>query len=161
MKKIFRNVYIGGIAKTELLQKFKENSIGLNEFALNIIQDKKFTVLPYRKKVQTVEVSLKDLGFTTAATTLEIWQKAYDFGFTLTPDELALHMRLQYRDFNQPIDPPKGYWQNIAIRKFYEDNEFDFGFYLRRRSDGFWLRGYRTSPDYLWDLVDRFIFAKE
>ena len=37
---------------------------------------------------------------------------------------------------------------------------FTQGFYLRRREDGFWLRGYKASLDYLWDPTDRFIFVK-
>ena len=87
-----------------------------------------------------------------------MYQKAKEFGLKYCPPELGLYMRLQYIDFDQPIDPPTGNWQNIAMEKLSDDSDFPNGFYMRRREDGFWVRGYRASPEYLWDPNDRFIF---
>lgn len=157
-KLIFREIWIGGVSKDDLLQNLEKYHIGINEFGLKIISHNDFTTSPDRQKLQTVEISVGDLGFTNGATIKEIYQKADDFGLNLCPPELGPHMRLQYLDPNQPIDPDKGNWQTIAMKEFSDDVDFPKGFYLRRREDGFWLRGYRTSSDFLWDPTDRFIF---
>lgn len=98
------------------------------------------------------------MGFINGATTKQVYQKAKELGLRLCPPELGPHMRMQYIDFNQPIDMSKGHWVNIAMNKLIDELDFPNGFYLRRREDGFWLRDYVASPEYLWDSVDRFIF---
>lgn len=158
---IEREVWIGGITKQELLQNLNSKGISLNEYALMIINHEDFTTLPNRQKVQTVEISISDLGFPKGAITSEVYQKANELGFRLCPAELGLHFRLQYIDPDQPIDPPKGCWQTIAMKKLTSDPNFPNGFYLSHREDGFWLRGYRASDDYLYNPDDRFIFIQE
>jgi len=157
-KLTFRDVWIGGLSKEELLQNLKNNNISINEYGLQIINYKGFTIKPTREKSQTVEISLGDLGFSKGATTQEVYKQAQEFGFKLCPSELAVHMRLQYIDFNQPIDPVSGNWQNIAMKELSAELDFPRGFYLRRREDGFWIRGYRSSPEHLWSPSDRFVF---
>jgi hypothetical protein len=156
---IFREVCIGGMSKSKLLKKLNENKVGLNEFALKYINHNEFTISSSKEKLQTVEISVSDLGFLNGATIHEICQKAHEFGFRICPHELGIHMRLQYIDLSQPVDPPKGNWQNIIVQGLLGEPGFTQGFYLRRREDGFWLRGYRASLDYLWDPTDRFIFV--
>lgn len=155
---IFKEIWVGGLSKEDLLQNLKNNNIGINEFALQIINHKAFTISSTRNKLQTVEISIVDSGFSNGATNEEVYQKAKEFGLKCCPPELGLHMRLQYIDFDQSIDPPTGNWQNIAMEKLSEDPSFPNGFYLRRREDGFWIRGYRASSEYLWGPDDRFIF---
>jgi len=157
-KLTFRDVRIGGLSKQELLQNLKDNKIGLNEYGLQIINHKDFIVIPNKEKIKTVEISVADLGFLNGATTQEVYHRAQQFGLKVCPSELALHMRLQYIDLSQPIDPTAGNWQNIAMKELSEDLEFPRGFYLRRREDGFWIRGYRSSPEHLWNPNDRFVF---
>lgn len=157
-KLIFRDVLIAGLSKEELLKELRDKGIGLNEFALKIIHQEKFSLSATNDKVQTMEISVEDLGFPHGANTHEVYQKAEEHGFRLCSPELGLYLRLQYIDLNQAIDPIKGNWQNIAITGP-SDPEFSYGFYLRHREDGFWLRGYRVSHDYVWSPDDRFIFA--
>lgn len=159
-KLIFREVWIGGKSKDELLHNLKSNNIGINELGLRIFNHENFTTSPTREKFQSVEISVGHLGFSNGATTKEVYQKAEDMGLKLCPTELGPHMRLQYLDLNQPIDPNKGNWQNIAMKKLSDEPDFPNAFYLRRREDGFWLRGYRASPEYVWSPTDRFIFVR-
>jgi hypothetical protein len=156
---IVRDVSIGGISKSKLLKKLHDSNIQLNEFALKFINHPEFRLSPSKENLQTVEISVHDLGFLNGAAINEICQKAHACGFTICPHELGIHLRLQYIDLNQPVDPPKGHWQNIILNGL-DEPEFTLGFYLRRQEDGFWLRGYRASLDYLWDPADRFIFLK-
>lgn len=157
-KLTFREVWIGGFSKEELFQNLKDNKIRINEYGTQIINHKDFIISPVREKIHTVEISLGDLGFLNGATTQEVYQQAQDFRLQLCPSELAVHMRLQYVDFSQPIDPLTGNWQNIAMKELSDDLDFPRGFYFRRREDGFWIRGYRSCPDHLWSPSDRFIF---
>lgn len=159
MKSNFREVCIGGMSKGELLKELNKNKISLNEYALRFINHEEFTICPSKEKLQTVEISLGDMGFPNGANLNEICQKAHEIGFRIGPHELGIHLRLQYIDLNQPIDPPKGNWQIIILQGTLDEPEFSQGFYLRRREDGFWLRGYRASLDYTWEAVDRFIFV--
>lgn len=158
---IFRDVFIGEISKSELLKKLHENKIGLNEFALKFINHNEFKLSPAKEKLHTVEISVNDLGFPNGANINEICQKAHEFDLKICPHELGIHMRLQYVDLSQPIDPPKGKWQNIILQGHFDELGFTLGFYLRRREDGFWLRGYRACLDYQWDPRDRFIFVND
>ena len=155
---IFREVWIGGLSKDELLKSLISQNIGLNELGLSIFNHKNFTTSPTREKLQTVEIFVGDLGFSNGATTKEVYQKAKEFGLKLCPPELGPHMRLQYIDLSQPVDPPKGHWQNIAMNELFDESDLTKGFYLRRRQDGFWLRGYQASLDHLWKPHDRFIY---
>lgn len=158
-KLTFREVWIGGLSKEELLQDLEDNKIGINAYGLQIINHKDFIITPAREKLQIVEISLSDLGFSKGATTQEVYRQAQRLRFKLCPPELAVHMRLQYIDFSQPIDPIAGNWQNIAMKELSDDLDFPRGFYLRKREDGFWIRGYRSSQEHLWSPSDRFIFT--
>jgi len=155
---VFREVWIGGLSQDELFQSLKNQNIGINELGLSILNHKNFTTSPTRERLQTVEISVGDFGFSNGATTKEVYQKAKEFGLKLCPPELGPHIRLQYVDLNQLVDPLKGHWQNIAVDELFDDPGLTKGFYLRRRQDGFWLRGYQASPEYLWELHDRFIY---
>ena len=159
-KLIYRDVYIGGLAKDELLKKLSQNKIDLNELAVKFTNHNEFKLSPSREKLQTVEISVSQLGFSNGTTIEEICKKSHELGFSICPHELAIHLRLQYIDFNQPIEPQKGNWQNIIIKEHFDEPGFSVGFYLRHREDGFWLRGYKASLDYIWEPVDRFIFVK-
>lgn len=159
-KLILKEVWIGGLTKDELLQNLNIKNIGINEFGLQILNHKNFTTSPIKTKITTIIISVGDLGFQKGAPTKDIYQKAEELGFKLCPAELGPHMRLQYIDSNQPIDPPKGSWENIGMKKLSDEPNFPNGFYLRRREDGFWLRGYQASPDHMWSPTDRFIFVK-
>lgn len=153
-----KEVWVGGHSKQELLQNLKDQNIGINEYGLKIINHPSFVISPQKNKLLSVEISVNDLGFPNGAVTKEIYQKAEELGLRLCPAELGPYIRLQYLD--QPIDPPKGNWLNIAMKKLSDEPDFPNGFYLRRREDGFWLRGYLASPDHLWCSTDRFIFLK-
>ncbi|MBA3602980.1 MAG: hypothetical protein H0W50_04925 [Parachlamydiaceae bacterium] len=159
-KLIYRDVYIGGLAKDKLLKKLIQKKVGLNELAVKFINHNEFKLSPFKEKLQTVEISVSDLGFLNGSTTEEICKKSHELGFSICPHELAIHLRLQYIDLNQPIEAQKGNWQNVIIKGHFDEPGFIVGFYLRHREDGFWLRGYKTSLDYIWEPVDRFIFVK-
>lgn len=155
-KLIIRDIWIGGFTKDQLIEELKREGINVNEYASMIMNHQGFETLQKREKVRTCEISVGDLGFEEGAVAAEIYIRATEYGLRLCPVELGPNMRLQYLD--QPIQPPKGNWLTIAMQELSEDPEFPKGFYLRRLEDGYWLRGYKASTDYLWKPEDRFIF---
>lgn len=68
-KLIYRDVYIGGLAKDELFKKLSESKIALNELAVKFINHNEFKLSVFKEKLQTVEISVSDLGFSNGATT--------------------------------------------------------------------------------------------
>lgn len=153
-KIIYKEVWIGGVAKEQLLQRLHKNHIHLNEQALNIINHKEFATLPSRKRLHTVEVSVKDLGFQNGAATEDIYSAAANHGLKLCPPELGPHMKLQYINLKQTLKKTDNNCQAIAIEKLTCDAGLLSGFYF----DNFSLNGYSYSANHFWNPNDRFIF---
>lgn len=162
-----RTVEIGGLTKAQLIQKLKQSDIRMNEYAERLLTDDRFTTSDTRYSLQTVEVTVGDLGFRDGATTDQIYQRAAEFGLALCPLELGPYIRLQYAD--QPEgDSGDGVQRNqapsgsitIASRRLTDDDDFPKGFYLRRMNDALWLRGYRADHLHVWNPYDHFIFVK-
>ncbi len=164
---IIRTVEVGGFAKSQLIQKLQQQSILMNEFADRLFADNKFTTSDTRYNLETVELTVRDLGFPDGATMGEIFQKATELGLELCPLELGPHLRLAY------LDQPEGYLGNplkqhqapsgsitVASEILTDDHDFPKGFYLRRINGELWLRGYRADLLHVWNPDDHFIFCQ-
>lgn len=161
-----RTVEMGGLKKLELIQKLKQNAILLNAYAEKLLNDENFTISDTKVSLQTVELTVKDLGFSDGATTSQIYSRADEHGLTLCPLELAPYLRLEY--LNQPEDvsensikrhqAPSGS-VTIASKILTEDDAFPKGFYLRRIGNELWLRGYVADHLHVWNPDDHFIFV--
>ena len=137
----------------------------MNESGERLFADDRFTTSETRYRLKTVELTIRDLGFSDGATMAQIFERASRLGLELCPLELGPHLRLQY------LDQPEGHHLDkanipgsgaitIASRKISEDDRFPNGFYLRRLDDGLWLRGYRATPDYVFAAENHFIFSQ-
>lgn len=161
-----RAVDVGGSTKPELIQELQRNTISMNEFAERLFASDHFTTAPTRYSVMSVELTVRNLGFTRGATIAEIYGRARELGLSLCPLELGPHLRLQY------LDQPEGYWGKpfrrhqapcgsitIASEELAEDG-FPKGFYLRRIKGVLWLRGYCSRPEHVWDAGDHLVFGQ-
>ncbi|MCY0910039.1 MAG: hypothetical protein OWR62_16825, partial [Sulfobacillus thermotolerans] len=161
---ITRPVEVGGLTKSQLMQKLQQQSILMNESAERLFADDKFTTSDTKYTVQTVELTVCDLSFPDGAITGEIFNRATELGLKLCPLELGPHLRLAY------LDQPEGYLVNsskqhqapsgsitIASEILTEDHDFPKGFYLRRINGVLWLRGYRADHLHVWNPDDHFI----
>ncbi|WP_274364104.1 helicase [Paenibacillus thermotolerans] len=162
-----RVVEVGGLTKSQLIEKLKHYSILMNEAGERLLADDKFTTSDTKYSLHTVELTVGDLGFPDGATTAQIFRTAGELGLEFCPLELGPHLRLEY------LDQPEGYLgyplkQNqapfgsitIATEILYEDDDFPKGFYLRRINGELWLRGYRADHLHVWKPDDHFIFCK-
>ena len=163
-----RTVEIGGLTKTQLLEKFKQNSILLNKYAVQLFADDRFKVSDKKFSVRTVEIKVRNLGFPKGATRPQIFDKANQLDLKLCPLELGPYLRLNYRD------QPEGYlgkpsWKNrspygaikIASEILSDDEYFPKGFYLRKIEGVLWLRGYIADDLHVYDPDDHIIFCQD
>jgi hypothetical protein len=164
---VIRVVTIGGLTKAELLEQLQRNAILLNESADKLFASDRFTTAATRRAWTTVELTVRDLGFSNGATTAAIYARAAALGLGLCPLELGPHLRLHYRD------QPEGYWGQplrhhqapsgsitIASEPLTHDDDFPKGFYVRRIKGELWLRGYRAGPEHVWEADDHLLFCQ-
>lgn len=162
---IRRTVEVGGLTKQQLIKRLQEYSILLNEYGEKLLTDEKFTTSDTGYSIQTVEITVRNLGFPEGATTAQIFKKASELGLDLCPLELGPFLRLEY------LDQPEGNSGNlqqhqaptgsitIATKILTEDDNFPKGFYLRRINGELWLRGYIADGLHVWNPNDHFIFC--
>jgi hypothetical protein len=164
---ITRTIEVGGLTKLQLIQKMQQHSILMNEYGERLLSDDKFTTSETKYSLKTVELTVRDLGFSDGATTPQIFKRASELGLELCPLELGPHLRLEYLDqpdgytgnFSQQHQAPSGSI-TIASDIVSEDDDFPKGFYLRQINGVLWLRGYIADHLHVWNPDDHFIFCQ-
>lgn len=164
---IQRRVEIGHFTKLQLIQKLNDHSVMMNAYANRIFTDDKFTTSDIAYSVNTVELTVRDIGFPEGANIIQIYKRAEEVGLYLCPLETGPYLRLQYLDQEEGyIGKPSFQHQapygsiTIASKKLYEDDDFPKGFYLRKIDGVLWLRGYICGYDNVWTPDDHFIFLQ-
>lgn len=164
---ITRTVEVGGLTKSQLMEKLQQHSILMNESAQRLFTNDKFATSDTKYILQTVELTVGDLGFPVGATMGEIAKKANELGLELCPLELGPHLRLVYLDqpegaLGNPVTKHQAPFGSITIASeiLTEDHDFPKGFYLRRINGVLWLRGYRADHLHVWNPDDHLIFCQ-
>lgn len=164
---IVRIVEVGGLTKSELIHKLRQQSVLMNEYAERLFADDRFTTSDTTYILQTIELTVADLGFPDGATIDQIFKRANDLGLQLCPLELGPHLRLVYLDqpegsLGHPLQTNQAPYGSITIASdiLTEDVDFPKGFYLRRMNGVLWLRGYRADHLHVWNPDDHFIFCQ-
>jgi hypothetical protein len=163
---VFRKVAFGGMKKPELLEALQTSGVELSDYARLLFASDLFQTSASGKTLETVELSVLDLGFDRGATTAAILKAATAFGLALCPLELGPHLRLQYAD--QPEGflgfPPSKHCAppgsiTIASEPLTDDHDFPKGFYLRRIEGTLWLKAFCASPEHVRAPEDRLVFC--
>jgi hypothetical protein len=159
-------VLIGGVSKSDLLQRLEASRVELNDAGRVLFADPRFLTSESPSVVETVETSVAALGFPDGATYSQILEAAVCRKLDLCPLELGPHFRLQYlgqpegfvgQSASQHRAPPGSI--TVASQPLSEDDNIPKGFYLRRISGVLWLRGYHSGPEHVWSPEDRFLFC--
>lgn len=162
-----RVVQVGGLSKSQLIEKMRQQSIFVNDLGETLLMNESFTTADQVYRLVTVELTVRDLGLSAGATLDQIFHTANLLGLQLCPLELGPHLRLTYLD--QPegfLDKPSRIQQapygsiTIASEINCEDEDFPKGFYLRKINGELWLRGYLADFKHVWEPDDRFIFCQ-
>jgi len=164
---VARTICVGGMSKHELLAEIENTGIQLNEAARVLFAHDKFATSQAVSTLETVELSVANLGCAQGANIAQIHDRAAALGLSLCPLELGPHLRLQY------LDQPEGYLGHppsqhrappgsltVASRELTDDVEIPKGFYLRRIEGVLWLRGYWSGLDHIWSPADRLVFCR-
>jgi hypothetical protein len=164
---VSRIVRVGGMSKDELLAELRGRGIELNEAAQRLFGHDSFSTAKARSHLETVELSVADLGYPQGATMAQVQDRAVKVGLSLCPLELGPHLRLQFLDQPEGYDgfPPSQHRAppgsiTVASQQLAADDDIPKGFYLRRISGILWLRGYWSGPDHVWSPEDRLVFSR-
>ncbi|WP_066050744.1 helicase [Robertmurraya korlensis] len=166
---ITRTLEVGGLTKCELIKKLQQSSILINEYGERLLADERFTTSETKYRLQTIELTVGNLGFPDGATTTQFFKRANELGLELCPIELGPYLRLEYLD--QPEGDSRNHMQKkhqapsgsitIASEILAEEEDFPKGFYLRRINGVLWLRGYVADDLHVWNSDDHFIFCQK
>jgi hypothetical protein len=164
---IRRTVTIGGVPKAELIHRLRAAGVQLNAAGERLFADERFTTTPTPTVVDTVELTVADLGLPAGGTMTEIAHRAATRDLGLCPLELGPHLRLQFVDqpegfVGQPVRPnaaPVGSITIVSEPLAPGDDDVPKGFYLRRIEGVLWLRGYVSGDDHLWAPNDHLLFG--
>ncbi len=144
---------IGGQSKKALIREMKDN-FKVSDYASDMMNSLDFTVLPNPEKIDLVRLKVGDLGFSSDATTDEIYSRAEELGLELCPAETGPQLRKQY--LNQPMDDVR---LRIATKQIMVHQSFPDIFNLRKDSGGLWLDGgYWAWPTRRWSADSEFVF---
>lgn len=125
----------------------KQKNIHLSGWGKDILDQTKFS--QKMEKYELVRFTVAELGFSSGATTDEIYKKAEELGLELCPAEVGPHLRLQYSGKE---------WMLIAMKQISDRCGFPNVFILY--SDARQLRLYASyaGPASRWDPDGKFIF---
>ncbi|TFD94341.1 helicase [Jeotgalibacillus sp. R-1-5s-1] len=163
---VTRKIEVGGLTKQQLLQRLQQHAILLNEYGERLFSDNRFTTSNETYNLETVELTVKALGFPEGATLPEIFERAIKLGLDLCPLETGPYLRVAYQ--NQPEgdagnslrkEAPSGSL-TIASEIISEEDDYPKGFYLRNIEGVLWLRGYAADDLHVWNAGDCFVFCK-
>lgn len=139
---------------TDLRDALADASISLNAYADALLAAPEFEVSAERTAATVVERTVESLGLFDGAVYADIMKAAALEDLHPCTLELAVHLRLQWRD------QPEGPYLTVASTKLRPDEGFPNGLYLRRLEDGLWLRGYRASDDWVFPPEAQWVFRR-
>jgi hypothetical protein len=164
-KYLTHDVLVGGNTRQQLRTLLSENHIQINDSAERLLADERFPTSPLTRMIRCIELDLADLGLVDGATSDRLLATAQAAGLQACPLELAVYLRLQYRD------QAEGFWGQAVLEQqapsgsltvisepISADPEFPKGFYLRKIKGELWLRGYRAWPEHVWQAHNRLLF---
>jgi len=157
-------VRIGGVHKSELLQRLRDHKVQLNHAAAALFEDPRFATLNRDQVIRIAAFSVSDFGFSGGATYGQLMARALESGWVECPLELGPHLRMQWLDqpdgilTTQHRAPPGSI--TVASRPLDDSDETPKGFYLSRVDGALWLRGYWSWPGHIWSPEDVLVFSR-
>lgn len=140
---------IGGKTKEELERELEEKSITVGTYAKQLLDSPDFTTSKNIEDIDLVCLTVGDLGFSSGATTDEIYKRAEDLGLELCPAEVGPQLRLSYSGDE---------YLRIAMKQITDRGGRPSVFSLDRDGDGLWLGTSDAEPSRRWGADDEFVF---
>jgi len=147
-----QGIEIGGKTK-EQLQSELEQAGHVNSRAQNMMNNPDFTTLPVAQILDTVILTLNQMGLSGDPTTDQIYERAQELGLYFCPAEVGPQYRLQN------TDQQMGKWVCVGMKQITGSDGDPSVFILERDEDGLWLYDFWALPGSLWSPNDEFIFS--
>jgi hypothetical protein len=147
-------IEFGGLTKEQLLFLLSTNKICMNAYTALLFMDENFVTSPESRVAEIIEISVEALGFKAGASYRDILLASETLSLDVCPLEIAPQFRIQYHDQND------GARLTIASLKTKSDENYPNGFYLSHYSGFFWLRGYRSTSDWIWGPDEKLSFVE-
>lgn len=145
-------IQIGGKSAQQLEAEIEQ--IGwISSYAKDMFHSRDFTTLPNPTPLDIVRLKVRDLGFTSWATTDQVYKRAQELGLDLCPAEVGPHLRLQ--DQAQPI----GDWYYIGMKPISDSDGLPYVFWVDRDDEKLRLDDDRARPGNEWNPGDQFVFS--
>ena len=104
------------------------------------------------EEAKLIRLRVEDLGFSSGATTDQIFARAEELGLELCPPEVGPQFRLQYK--NQPMNE----CVYVGMKQISVSAVSSSVFGVVRRDDGSWLRDDWSGPTIGWNADGEFVF---
>lgn len=164
---VTRRIHIGGVTKTERLQRLVRAHVEINPIGQQLFADERFRTLSQPSILESVKTTAASLGLSRGGTFAHVIEAAATRGLSVCPLELGPHLRLRLLDqaegasgFNQTKHQAPPGSISVESAPLSEDEETSKDFYLCRIDGTLWLRSYKSWSGHMWAPEDVFIFAQ-
>lgn len=141
-----------------------KKKFNVNSYARSMLQNKKQFVEPVnarhrerndsKEKLNLVRLHVRDLGFTSAPITTELFERVQELGLEFCPPETGPYKLLADKD--QPLEN----WYYVGMEPVTVSGGDPGVFWLGRRGDGLWLSYGWADPGSRWGLGREFLFRR-
>ncbi len=146
-------VEFGGKSARQLLSEMESADIQLSASVTGMLESPDFVPGSNVEQATLIRLTGVDLGFRTAASLGQIYERALMLGLELCPPDTGLHYRLQYRD------QPPGEWVYIGITSPIPANrKFLDVLGVAHNEDGLWLYDRYARTTEVWRPRSEFMF---
>jgi len=147
------NIEIGGKTAEQLIKEMETANSNISEYVKSMLLDKEqFIPGESKEEITLIKLTVADLGFTTAATTDQIYERAQSIGLELCPPDTAPNYRLKYKD--QPMSERV----RVGMKQITGSDGNPSVFNLVRYDDCLWLNDGWAKPDGKWRSGYTFVF---
>ncbi len=152
---VWKTITLGTHKDAKSLKKdLERNGFRVSDWSADIMTKPAFTLASEETKIDLVNVSVGELGFTKATPLRDIYARAIELGLKLCPAETGPQLRRQH------ADQPNGEWLRVAMEAITASDGYPRIFHVAHDNFGRWLSTDWGGPDLAWDPDYRFVFRK-
>jgi hypothetical protein len=152
---VWKTISLGAYASsTAMFDALDEASVHIGDLADEVLHRPAFTRSKMKTHVQLVVLSATDLGLSARESLASVYARASRLGYELCPPEVAVQLRLQYRD--QPV----GEFLDIAMEPIATYEGELVGLSVANGGAGLMLVGQTVSLETVPDRGMRFVFVR-
>lgn len=151
----WKTIMIGGTSTDELLELLAQHGFKVSAWAKDLMQQPAFVCGARETEIDLVYLTPRDLGFTEAPTTPELFARAKERGLKLCPAEVGPRLRLNYPE------QLAGDYIWVGMEPIVSSEGYPRVFLLGHVRGFPWLLADFAYPGDRWALACPFVFARK